>query len=449
MSKARPNILLIVVDCLRADRSFGPKRSAQIPTLQSVAQRGAAFSHMITVNSVTIPCMTSVLSGAYPVSHGVRGMRGHRISQQFPLLAEILQASGYHTIAYVTSPLGPWARLDRGFDDYHLRKGGNHSFVGEWGDGFISRLRKRDLTDPWFIYLHLWEVHQPRQILPQFDNPDYGDTGYDRALSGVDARLSEMLAAVDDNTLIFVTGDHGEKIPDSRIEASIEQQKNFIKGIIGRLLPARQANRVVEAGMRTWYRTTDLLQRLGLTQTNLTALTGHGYHVYDVFVRVPLVVAGPGVASVEQTISEQVRQIDIYPTMLDLAGLTHMIPDTVEGRSLVPLLRGDELEPLPAFVENWAADQGIPPYYGVRTSDWKYAYNPEKAGRDEELYNLQQDPDETSNVASLEPDVIRQMRELAIQHFETPNPNQAKGEELTEEEFATLTKHLQELGYIE
>ena len=54
MAQNQPNILLVVVDCLRADRTLESQRSAQVPTLQSLARRGAAFSHMITVNSVTI-----------------------------------------------------------------------------------------------------------------------------------------------------------------------------------------------------------------------------------------------------------------------------------------------------------------------------------------------------------------------------------------------------------
>ncbi len=449
MAQKQPNILLIVIDCLRADRVLGPQRSAQIPALQSLIQRGAAFSHMITVNSLTIPCMISLFSGVYPVTHGVRGMRDHRISDRLPLLAEILHEAGYHTFAEVTSVLGPWVHLDRGFDEFHLRKGAAQPFVGEWGDEFIARFKNRELAEPWFVYLHVWEVHQPRHVLPQYNHPDYGETLYDRAITGVDARLGELTKALDDHTLVLITGDHGEKTPDSKLEARVESQKNSYKELVRRVFPTRVARTIIQVATRTWYRSTRLLRRLGLIKSSLTTLTGHGYHVYDILARVPLIIAGPNVAPLDQVISEQARQIDILPTILDLVGLADKIPEPIDGRSLVPLLRGEKLEPLPAFIESWVTDAVLSSYYGVRTADWKYAYNPRNPERDEELYDLRTDPEETSNVAASHPDIVTEMRELAGHHFQAVKPGQEVGDELTEEELAVLTEHLRELGYVE
>lgn len=449
MTQERPNILLIVVDCLRADRGVGPRQSAQTPTLQSLIQRGAAFSHMITVNSCTIPCMTSMLSGLYPVNHGVRGMQGRRISEKFPLLAEILHEAGYHTYAEVTSPLGPWARLDRGFDEYHTRKGVVHPFVGEWGDEFIARFKNRKLAEPWFMYLHLWEVHQPRHVLPQYNYPAYGETLYDRALSGVDARLGELMQVLDDHTLVFITGDHGEKIPESKLEERIENQKNLCKKLLARVFPKEVVDTIVGVVGRTWYRTTRLLRRLGLIKSSLTTLTGHGYHIYDDLVRVPFIAAGPGVPPLGLAISEQVRQVDIFPTILDLVGLADKMPDTIDGHSLVPLLHGKELESLPAFIETWVTDKILFLYHGVRTADWKYAYSPHNPELEEELFDLRTDPGETSNIAAACPDIVDEMRDLAHHHFQVGQSDQKVGTELTEEESAVLTKHLRDLGYID
>lgn len=448
MIQKRPNVLLIVIDCLRADRVLGPRRSAQIPTLQSLIQRGAAFSHMITVNSVTTPCMTSLFSGLYPVHHGVRGMRGYRVSGEFPLLTEILHEAGYHTYAEVTTPLGPWFRLNRGFDEYHMRKGVAYPFVGEWGDEFIARFKNGELAEPWFMYLHLWEVHQPRHVLPQYNHPDHGDTLYDRTISGLDARLGELMQVLDDHTLVFITGDHGEKIPDSKLEARIENQKNLYKKLLARVFPRKVMRTIDSVATRVWYHSTRLLRRLGLLKTSLATLTGHGYHVHDIFVRVPLIVVGPNVAPLDHVISEQVRQTDISPTILDLVGLTDKIP-TIDGRSLVPLLRGEELEPLPAFIETWVTDSELSLYHGVRTADWKYAYKTNNPEREEELFDLRADPEETSNVAASHPDIVAEMRELAYHHFKAVQPGQETGDELTEEELAVLTEHLQELGYVE
>ena len=111
----RPNILYIVVDCLRADRAFDPTRTAQTPNLDRLRQGGTLFSHLITANSLTIPCMTTTFSGMYPRHHGVRAMKSARIADGYKLLAEVLYDHGYHTYAEATGPLNPFFRLNRGF----------------------------------------------------------------------------------------------------------------------------------------------------------------------------------------------------------------------------------------------------------------------------------------------------------------------------------------------
>lgn len=236
MPGARPNILLIVIDCLRADRTFDPDRSAQTPGLHALAERGVLFSHLITANSMTIPCMTTMFTGMYPARHGVRAMVGARVADEVPLLAEVLRENGYHTYAEVSGPLSAFYRLDRGFDHYELRDGVKSSLLGEWGDQLIARLRDGEFHEPWFAYLHLWGVHRPRQILPEFNKPEYGHTEYDRAISSYDARLRELFRVIDeDNTIILVTGDHGEKIPENNLENRVEfLKKSLSKGSTGK-----------------------------------------------------------------------------------------------------------------------------------------------------------------------------------------------------------------------
>jgi arylsulfatase A-like enzyme len=390
-----------------------------------------------------------MFSGVYPANHGVRGMRGYRVSDRFPLLAEILREAGYHTYAEATGPLGPWVHLDRGFGEFHKRKGVAQPFVGDWGEKYLARFKSREFREPWFMYLHLWEVHQPRHVPPQYDHLEYGARRYDRAISGVDERLGELMQYLDDDTLVFITADHGEKIPDSRLEAGIENQKNLYKKLLARVLPRKAMIVVDSVATRAWYRSTRFLRRAGLIKSSLATLTGHGYHVYDIFVQVPFILAGPNVPASREIINEQVRQIDIFPTVLDLAGLAHKIPDTIDGRSLVPLLRGETLEPLPAFIETWVTDSKLSLYYGVRTDEWKYAYNPHSPNSDEELFDLGADPKETSNVATYHPDVLAEMRELARRHFDTDKPGQEVADELTEDESAVLTKHLRDLGYVD
>lgn len=440
-----PNILLIVVDCLRSDHTFGPQRSAHIPTLQSLAEKGTIFSHMITVNSVTVPCMTSMLSGMYPINHGVREHRSrHRIPDRFPLLAEILHDNGYNTYAEVTTPLGPHLRLNRGFDSFQVRRGPESLFIDKWGEHFIARFKNREFKEPWFVYLHVWEVHQPRWVLPQFDHRRYGDTCYDRAITSVDARLGELFGVLDDDTLILVTGDHGEKIPENKFEAQLERAK---APMVIRPSSSRLKKMVPVAHLRkAWYSSVRFLHKLGLSKKPLAGLTGHGFHVYDSLVRVPLVIGGCYTFPAGQVIRDQIRQIDVFPTILEMIGLGDAIPDTIDGRSVVPLLQGEKLPPLPVFIETWANRLEGSLLYGVRTDNWKYAYSLHNSKMPEELYDLRTDPGERRNLATSLPNKVAEMRSLADQHFEA---DQEAGVLMTEMEYNHLTEHLRELGYID
>jgi arylsulfatase A-like enzyme len=453
MSSTRPNILLVVIDCLRADKSFDPDRTAQTPGMQALADRGTLFTHLITANSMTIPCMTTMFSGLYPARHGVRAMVDARVSDNVPLLAELLRENGYHTYAEATGPLNSFYRLNRGFDHYECRDGVQSSLLGPWGDELIRRFRDDEFQGPWFVYLHLWGVHRPRQLLPGYDKPEFGRSQYDRAISSYDARLRQLFEVIDlDNTIVFLTGDHGEKIP----EGGLENQVEFFKKSLTKAGQGKATSRLVLmrrkaiASIRsTWFKTSRLLYQLGLFGSPLATVTGHGYHVYDSLVRVPLVVSG-GAAPTGRRPSEQVRQIDIMPTILDLAGLAEAIPGAIDGRSLTPLMRGAVLPEAPAFIETCQNSREPSSFYGVRYGGFKYAYDAANPKVPQELYDLSADPEETRNLAQTMPQKANELRRLIESHN-----NQAKSDaismsdEISDAEMAGLTDHLRKLGYVE
>ena len=453
MPSTRPNILLIVIDCLRADRSFDPDRTAQTPGMQALAEQGTLFTHLITANSMTIPCMTTMFSGMYPAHHGVRAMVGARVSDSIPLLAEILRDNGYHTYAEATGPLSQFYRLDRGFERYEFRDGVKSPMLGEWGEQLIERFRSGDFEGPWFAYLHLWGVHRPRQILPGYDTPEYGRTQYDRAISSYDARLRELLDAIDlDNTIVLLTGDHGEKIPENSLESQVEFfKKSLTKSSTGQK-PTRWIQfrrKSIAAARETWFKTSRLLYRAGVVDSPLATVTGHGYHVYDSLVRVPLVVSG-GALPAGVRVDDQVRQIDIMPTVLDLVGLGDHIPDTADGRSLMPFIHGESLDELPAIIETCQNSREPSSFYGVRYDGYKYAFDATDPKVPQELYDLQADPEEKNNLVRAMPQQAADLRRLIETHVEQAQTGAVDmTDELSEAEMAGLADHLRKLGYVE
>lgn len=222
----RPNILLLVIDCLRADRLLGAGRSARTPNLDRLAAAGVTCDSLIVETPSTTPSFASLLTGTYSTRHGVVGVGGYRLARELPTVAERLRAAGYATWAEATGPLVPAAELARGFETYNYRVALD-DLRGPWGRRLIEMLRQERIgrpggpaggrrsdgepPRPWFLLVHLWELHVVRCVPPAFDRPEFGADAYDRALSALDDALGELLAAVPAGTTILVTGDHGEK----------------------------------------------------------------------------------------------------------------------------------------------------------------------------------------------------------------------------------------------
>jgi arylsulfatase A-like enzyme len=118
--RARPNVLLISIDTLRADRlgSYG-YTAAATPTLDALAARGLRFTKASTVTPLTLPAHTSLLTGLFPTKHGVRDNGGFYVDAGLITVAERLREAGYRTGAFVASFVldSRWG-LDQGFDTY-------------------------------------------------------------------------------------------------------------------------------------------------------------------------------------------------------------------------------------------------------------------------------------------------------------------------------------------
>ncbi len=205
----QPNTLMIVVDCLRSDRLFSSERTCKTPNIDSLIARGTSVPNVFVENSMTAPSFASLFTGRYAGNNGVTGMVGVKLSENNSTMAEIFTAQGYETYAEVTGPLNPILGIDKGFAHYNFRSQHDYFFT-DWGKTLLERLRRGDFKSPYFLLVHLWEIHVPRQVRPGFDSPEFGDTAYDRSLSSLDPFIGELTAAVGPETAVILTGDHGE-----------------------------------------------------------------------------------------------------------------------------------------------------------------------------------------------------------------------------------------------
>jgi arylsulfatase A-like enzyme len=403
----RPNILVLLVDCMRADALGG--RGVSTPTFESLAARGVRFTQAIASASSTTPCVATMLTGVYSPRHGVRAIGGRPLRPDVATVPALLAAAGYQTIAEVTGPLLPENGLDRGFVEYHCRPATEYLSDG-WGRALVERLRARALPGPWFLFLHVWELHSPRKVLAPFKDQRYGRNRYDRALASLDATLAPLIDALPPDTVVVVHGDHGERL----IESSLEYR---------------------------WYR----LWRDLLGASRTRKREGHESDVYEVLIRVPLIIAAPGRLPAGATVTQLVRQADLAPTLLEIAGVA--VPPGLDGVSLLPAVAGADLG-LEAFVEAFGRVRGTPRdrRVGWRTARWKYVVAPDAPDVAAELYDLAADPRERRNVAALHPDVASTLG-THIAAVEATALGEVAA--LTAQEQATIERRLRELGYVE
>jgi arylsulfatase A-like enzyme len=412
------NILLMVVDCLRADHVYEPGLACT-PTLDRLVSEGFSFVNAVSHSTTTTPSFSTILTGKYPFEHGVRTHAGMKLRADVPMLPELLREAGYHTYAEVSGPLGNETGLPRGFDEYNYRyrKITIHS---DWGEELLRKLRS-GYKQPWFVLLHVWSLHRTRRVLPERDDPKYGATVYARALSSIDLYLGRLMEALPGDTLLVFTGDHGEEVP-----------RNYL-----------------DHGIRKWrrklYRT---LKKRNLIKTHAShgmrnCSDGHGYGIYDLLVKVPLTLHGAPLIGHGRS-ERQVRHIDIAPTLLDVIGRDPHPGMT--GRSLMEMARGGAGEHREAYMEaaginimkreEWIA--------GLRVENkYKYIAALEDRRFRPELYDLERDPAERRNIAAARPelaaDMDRRLKAYGAEKFE--------GNPMSQEEQKAVLARLKDLGY--
>ncbi|MFB3906230.1 MAG: sulfatase-like hydrolase/transferase [Acidobacteriota bacterium] len=360
-SVRKANVLLITMDTTRPDylSCYNPK-AVPTPNIDGLAARGTRFTQAVVQVPLTLPSHACILTGTYPQTHGIRDNGGFQLDPKVPTLAGILGKHGFETAAFVGAAiLNHRYGLNQGFVIYddNMRQ----TRRVEKLPGVLAEIPAQEVSDraldwlelmhkrgagrggnPFFLWLHYYDPHVPYDPPEPFRarfraNPYAGEIAYTDTQIG---RVLEWLRAkyIEDRTLVVLIGDHGESLG--------------------------------EHGEYT-----------------------HGVFLYDSTIHVPLIMAGPGLPAGAR-VEQQVRSIDILPTVLDF--LAAPDPGRIPGESLLPLLTSSHsvrttysyMETLyPRTAMAWSELRG------VRTGDWKLVVAPKP-----ELYQLTADPQESRNV---------------------------------------------------
>jgi arylsulfatase A-like enzyme len=398
-SSADRNLVFISLDTLRRDHLpfYGYARNTA-PTLTELSEQSLVFERAFAQETNTNPSHTSMFTGLYPHVHGSRSNAWPLGTDQLPV-AEIVAAAGFRTAGFVSGlPMHREATgLDRGFEIYDddftsLRRDGARTT-----DLALNWLQGLGPDDRFFLFVHLYDTHGPyhapdsyaelfRSPQPgahldtipdyqqRFDPSDRLRTAsnvyvdfYDGAIRYVDDCVARLLEAIDPaTTTVIVVSDHGETLLE-----------------------------------RFWK-------------------LDHGAQPFDEQLRVPLLMRAPGV--LPRRVEEPVEGVDLAPTILDLLGVAHPADRAMQGRSLAPILSDGAFEPREfTFASSRAeeqrhADRGYRldttrRIHAARSDRFKLIAYPTADGDHYELYDLEQDPGETRNVAENQPQELTRHRE--------------------------------------
>ena len=444
----KPNILILTVDSLRADKIYGNDKSSLTPNIDSLIKKGIYFTQAISTSDATGLSLGSIFTASYPFKTGITHFNYNPdVSTYF----QILKDQGYHTFATIPD-ISFFLKLTSNLTDkdayVYDKRDSWIQLVGGIGQLIIDRL-ERKLEEPWMYFIHLMDLHAPFYLPKEFDSEKYGKTRYDRMVSAIDFWIGKFLEKIDlTKTLVIISADHGDYIPildkqpkgPTKIHTLLKKGKETIPS----LEPLGLKLFIAFNSLKKSYKYNKLKKTL--TEDQLRTLDARGqWHLYDELIRIPLIFTGQGISS-SKIISEQVRQVDIFPTIIDILKISGL-RNTVNGQSLVPLFVGKSLEEIPAYIETGSRDpKKLGNIIGIRTPKYKYLRSRIDPTQNISLFDLQNDPLEQNNLAPSKPEIVKEMENL-LNEIKIDSINQDLPE-FDDEETKNIQEELKKLGYL-
>ena len=378
-----PTIVLVVVDTLRADRLGCYGGPVATPRIDALAARGVRFATARAASSWTWPATSSILTGLYPAAHGVRDYERCLLVEGLDTLPELCVRRGYTTGGFVANALiAADNNFDQGFETFvcapNVTARALNARVAAWlaDTQGCARFLYVHYMDPHLPYLPPAAFVPPASELPVFSEDD------ERRLR---ARADGQGGADDDPDLLQRWVELSRRLYDAEVA--------YLDTALGELLDALQAQGALDDAIvvLTADHGEEFLEH---------GLIGHGNHLYDESVRVPLVVAGFGRRALPpHAVALPVESKDILPTLSALAGLpapSYELP----GVSLL------EARPRPVYSETLTGlERGSQAHVereSMTADRWKLIQTAAE-GR-VELYDLSADPGEQHDVGASEPE---------------------------------------------
>jgi arylsulfatase A-like enzyme len=420
LEPTRRRVLLVTVDTLRADAlSIAGHPLPTTPFLDGLLAQGQRFARAVTPVPRTTPALASLLTGAYPHTTKVRSLVDP-LAPHLVSVAELFRARDFRTLAVVSNHVLRRERgLGRGFEVYDYSGDGRDAF--DTTRAALEHVAGLDTDEAVFLWVHYIDPHipyAPPEALAQAFDPGYAGPhaarfGGERGATGERAFPTDLpkRAAIYRNPLPEPVNEHIRRLYAADVRHTDDAIRELVSGLedlSGPWSVVFSADHGESLGEQDYF-------------------WEHGDYVYDSTIRVPLAFVLPPADPLHssRTHRDWASLVDVMPTLVELFDLPLPVDLAypIEGRSLVPLLRGDELPSRPVFAESGRSHYPDEVRRRVRfdvsgrfrtviEGDWKLIWTPGQSPELEyELYRLSDDPTESQDLYASHPDEAEHLKQ--------------------------------------
>lgn len=445
----KPNILFLGVDSLRSDYVFGNNNEDNTPNITKLIENGIFFKNAIGCSDYTFPCIESIFTSQYPIGCSEPSKNSKIYSPESSLLS-YFKKNGYHLYATLPESLCLMG-MDEPFENPDVRfiRKELNLYTG-LREKILGKLKSENFNAPWFYYIYLMDLHRPYHVPKEFLHLKLNQR-YKKNVNEIDSFVGDILKIIDiKKTILVLTSDHGEYIsPFTAFNAPDESNiiKKGIKKSLKSLIPKSYKTAVHKERVKLENKIKSISKKEHEKRI-FKRRVASDRKLFDDIVKVPLLFAGYNIKH-QPVIKQQVRSIDIFPTLLEIA---EILPNeiTLQGQSLKPLLTGKTLENQPVYIESAYMEtmREIPnSVVGIRTDKYKYFRDAKDSTKNIHLYDLENDPYEDENISSTYPEIINEFESIIVSIQETKSEKKPKSK-LTKEDEKELEEELRKMGYI-
>lgn len=447
----KSNILFFLIDGLRADSIFSDSKSAKTPNIDFLINKGTYFYNAISSSDYTTACLESIFNSRFPIGCSKTSANFYKIYDPKINLLSVLKNHDYHlygTLEESLCLLGMDEPMEN--KDVAFKKLETNIYTG-LGSRILEKVRNGSMLEPWFYYVHFMDLHRPYHVPEEYLHLSLNER-YNKNIHELDSWIGNILSEIElDKTLVVITADHGEYIsPLKAYDApdNIHYLKKTLKNLVKTLIPKTYQSMIhkKKKNILGQIKTRNLTNQE--KRAAVSTRVGKKRELFDDIQKIPLLFCGSSILN-NDLIGQQVRSIDILPTILEIIGVSD-IPENIHGRSILPLIENKQLESMPVYMESAygkTATEIPDSVVGIRTDTYKYfrdVYEPQK---NIHLYDLTKDPDELDNISKINPNITSMMENI-LQNIINSKFDESPKTKLTSEEEKELEEELRKMGYI-